>query len=244
MSMKYCTNCGKQIAEEADTCPFCRQKTTKKDNNLLDYMFNHIKTDLKSRTDDKAISIIKNYILSHLYGSVLVISIMTVAIGSAVVPGPKADEAVRNRPDVVIIDDYLNTGYDYEISNNITDSLNYLLFQTSEADNYIYSPKYNDVNYHYYYELGYNDIMYGVYKNELSVSREKFVNPISIELSDQGFNTAEGKIFIAYANGIDESGEDLGIVFFCLMDFVAVEENGIWKFTYINAMGEFDGGEY
>ena len=45
--MKYCINCGKQIADELDVCPFCSGKTNIKDNSLLDYMFNHIKGDLK-----------------------------------------------------------------------------------------------------------------------------------------------------------------------------------------------------
>ena len=53
--MKYCINCGKQIADELDVCPFCSRKTNIKDNSLLDYMFNHIKGDLKSKTEDELI---------------------------------------------------------------------------------------------------------------------------------------------------------------------------------------------
>lgn len=242
--MKYCINCGKQIADELDVCPFCSRKTNIKDNSLLDYMFNHIKGDLKSKTEDKLISIIKNYLLSHLYGTVMVISVVAVAVSAAINSGVKADEIVRYRPEDAVIDDYVNVGYDYEISNHITDSLNYLIFHTSEADNYIYGPKRNEVNYHFYYDLGYSDIMLGVYRDEMTVSKEKFANPISIELSDQGLNTAEGKIFIAYANSPNDRSEGLDIDFFCLMDFVAVEENGIWKFAYINEAGEFDGGDF
>ena len=103
--MKYCINCGKQIADELDVCPFCSGKTNIKDNSLLDYMFNHIKGDLKSKTEDKLISIIKNYLLSHLYGTVMVISVVAVAVSAAINSGVKADEIVRYRPEDVVIDD-------------------------------------------------------------------------------------------------------------------------------------------
>lgn len=76
----FCTSCGKQNHSRYKKCKHCKKDLHQKNHLLRDYMVDNIKDDLKGKVTDKLYSIIKNYLLSHIYGSILV---ATVVITSA-----------------------------------------------------------------------------------------------------------------------------------------------------------------
>lgn len=76
----FCTSCGKQNHSRHKECKYCKKDLHQKNHLLRDYMVDNIKDDLKDKVTDKFYSIIKNYLLSHIYGSILV---ATVVITSA-----------------------------------------------------------------------------------------------------------------------------------------------------------------
>ena len=72
----YCVYCGDKNNNTDLKCKKCNKKLNPKEHLFRDYLYNHIKDDLKGKVEDNLFSIIKNYIISHLYGSSLIISIL------------------------------------------------------------------------------------------------------------------------------------------------------------------------
>lgn len=72
----YCIHCGTENTIKSTDCIKCSKPLNKKYHPLLEYMKSKIREDLKSKVEDKAFSIIINYIKSNLYGCVLSISIL------------------------------------------------------------------------------------------------------------------------------------------------------------------------
>lgn len=77
--MRYCTECGNANKKSAVVCENCGKKMGVKHYAFLDYLKSHIKDQLKDRATDKIYSVIKNYLLSHIYGTVLTVSVIAVA---------------------------------------------------------------------------------------------------------------------------------------------------------------------
>ena len=97
----YCVFC-KEINQLSDkVCKKCHKKLDPKENMLLDYLKDHIKSDLVGKTEDKVISIIKNYIISHLYGAVFSVTLLF-TIASALVLNADKYEVVTKKPDFLI----------------------------------------------------------------------------------------------------------------------------------------------
>lgn len=77
--IRYCGECGSANKKSAVFCENCEKKLGTKHYAFLDYLKSHIKDELKDKATDKIYSIIKNYLLSHIYGTVLTVSIIAVA---------------------------------------------------------------------------------------------------------------------------------------------------------------------
>ena len=77
--IRYCSECGSVNKKSATVCENCEKKMTVKHYAFLDYLKSHIKDQLKDKATDKIYSLIKNYLLSHVYGTVLTVSVIAVA---------------------------------------------------------------------------------------------------------------------------------------------------------------------
>lgn len=81
----YCVYCGEKNNIDDLKCKKCNKKLNPKEHLFRDYLIDHIKDDLKGKTQDKILSIIKNFIISHLYGSVLTATLIFTIVTSVVV---------------------------------------------------------------------------------------------------------------------------------------------------------------
>lgn len=133
MSKIYCVFCGTENKVEDKKCSKCKKELNPLEHPFKDYIYNHIKDDLKGKATDSIISLLKNFIKSHLYGS-----LMTAAIIFTVVAGivsPKADkpsyESVAYKPI------YITTYEPDESDNDIEEEPYYIqiigMFQDNET---------------------------------------------------------------------------------------------------------------
>ena len=106
MEMKYCIYCGRQNSPEAKFCVKCGKEMEPKENLLADFLLKRTKDKLKGSADDSLYNIIKNFLLSHLYGVALTISFV-----SAVVVTASASDAHIKKVDSAYINNLLNDGH-------------------------------------------------------------------------------------------------------------------------------------
>ena len=64
----YCANCGTKNKINNKKCTKCNKKLNSKLAFFKSFMSDYIKDDLKSNLGDSLVDILKNYIISHLYG--------------------------------------------------------------------------------------------------------------------------------------------------------------------------------
>lgn len=78
-NMLFCANCGERHNLKEKKCSKCGRKLPVKSRLIISYLEDHIKDDLKGKITDKTLSIIKNYLMSHLYGTVLTLTVVLTA---------------------------------------------------------------------------------------------------------------------------------------------------------------------
>lgn len=83
MQTQYCIWCGSRIKKDSAFCTKCGKKQTDKENRLADWLIKHTKDKLKGDANSTLFDLIKNFLLSHLYGTVM--SIAIVAAGAVTV---------------------------------------------------------------------------------------------------------------------------------------------------------------
>ncbi|MDO4193281.1 MAG: hypothetical protein Q4D24_08265 [Erysipelotrichaceae bacterium] len=76
---KYCIFCGAENSADVDTCCACGRTMHPEENLLKEYLYSKTKGKLQGKAEDSFLSVLKNWILSHLYGLVVTISIVTLA---------------------------------------------------------------------------------------------------------------------------------------------------------------------
>ena len=86
----YCTRCGQEHEIGDQYCGNCGYFLHDKDHLLREYLINHTKAKLQGSVEDKIFETIKNFLLSHLYGMV-----MTVTLAAALVTAVAAHPAPR-----------------------------------------------------------------------------------------------------------------------------------------------------
>ncbi len=99
--IRYCSECGSANKKSAVMCENCGKKMGTKHYAFLDYLKSHIKDELKDKATDKIYSVIKNYLLSHIYGTVLTVSVIAVATSAVYANYQPHIETVTEAPVVV-----------------------------------------------------------------------------------------------------------------------------------------------
>ncbi len=75
--IKYCTNCGSANKKSAIICVECEKKINEKHRPFYDFLQKRIKGKVTGFAEAGLFKLIKNYLVSHLYGAVLAISVVT-----------------------------------------------------------------------------------------------------------------------------------------------------------------------
>lgn len=75
--IQYCTSCGAANKKSATECVSCGKKIKLRHRPFMDFLKRHIKSKLIDKTTDSIYSYIKNFLLSHLYGAVLSITVVS-----------------------------------------------------------------------------------------------------------------------------------------------------------------------
>ncbi len=97
MEKKYCIWCGSEIKTDSKFCAKCGKKQVEEENQLVDWLISKTKDKLKGDAESSLIEAIKNFLLSHLYGTVMTISIIaasavTIYAGEPYISKINADE--------------------------------------------------------------------------------------------------------------------------------------------------------
>ena len=82
----FCGQCGAENKKSAHICQECKKEIiiTKKQTPCRVFFENRVKSEAKERATDSAFELIRKFIFSHLYGTVLTVSIVAAVTVSAV----------------------------------------------------------------------------------------------------------------------------------------------------------------
>ena len=64
----YCVYCGTKNNKEDKKCTKCNKKLNPKNHLLKEYLVDHIKDDIKCNIEDSIFELIKDWLISHLFG--------------------------------------------------------------------------------------------------------------------------------------------------------------------------------
>ena len=90
----HCNRCGARIAEGDARCAVCGKKQQVKNTLLLDFLIAHTKDDITGKITDSIYEAVKNFLLSHLFGVVVSLSLVT-AVGVTVYASEPYIERVK-----------------------------------------------------------------------------------------------------------------------------------------------------
>lgn len=86
--IKYCTHCGSANKKSALFCEECERKITTSYRPFYDFLKKHTKDEITGTVTDTFFSLLKKYLMSHVYGIVLSVSIVATAVSAAYATTP------------------------------------------------------------------------------------------------------------------------------------------------------------
>ena len=123
----FCVYCGTENSLVLKKCSKCGKELDPKNRPFRDYLKEKVEDKLKGDVQDEMLTIMINFIKTHLYGSILTCSIIITAISvvTNVVNNSNEFEEVTERPVIVNKLDYLGEGLTAEeVTNKYLDALN------------------------------------------------------------------------------------------------------------------------
>lgn len=127
MKKIYCNFCGTNNKITSEKCIKCGKSLDQEDHPWREYLYDHIKDDLKGNVTDNIFSLITNFVKSHLYGVIISLTILVTATTGVVkvVNNSYIKEVKENKniPEVISLDiesDLVKSIYAY---NKINDEM-------------------------------------------------------------------------------------------------------------------------
>ena len=154
--IRYCIFCGSPLSDGSRRCPVCKKEIPLKESLFREYLYKNTKESLKEKIDDTLFSAVKNWLLSHLYG--LVVSIVLISLAGVLLVSPRFPSYITemnssSRPvevsstEAAQTDDFRLTSEDFEeitaVSDGFTDSVFYYTM-TNNGEKEFSSGKYKD----------------------------------------------------------------------------------------------------
>lgn len=96
----YCSSCGAANKASAVVCCECKKEIRLKHWAIFRFMKEHIQDKLKGEIEDKTIEIVKKYLLSHIYGIIITILLVTAGVAFAV---PKGEYYIPNEGEALAV---------------------------------------------------------------------------------------------------------------------------------------------
>ena len=88
----YCVFCGTENESVNKACKKCKKDLHPKNETFKDFLYRHIRDDLKDKVEDNIFSYLKNFIISHLYGVTMTVSIVFAI--ATIIASPKSSYKV------------------------------------------------------------------------------------------------------------------------------------------------------
>ncbi|MBR2802491.1 MAG: hypothetical protein IKE21_07940 [Erysipelotrichaceae bacterium] len=89
----YCIFCGSPLTEGSDVCPSCRKQIPAKEDLFKEFLYRNTKDELKGKADDALFAVVKNWLLSHLYG--LIVSFVFIGLAGIALSPPRLPSYIR-----------------------------------------------------------------------------------------------------------------------------------------------------
>lgn len=80
--IKYCTHCGSANKVSAVNCCECERKIRNSYTPFYDFLKKHTKDDVSGKITDTLFSCLKKFLMSHIYGMVLSVTIVAAAVSA------------------------------------------------------------------------------------------------------------------------------------------------------------------
>ena len=114
----YCVHCGSKNLKKDIKCNKCHKKLKPHNELFKNYLIKHVKDDLKGKVTDNVFSIIKNYIISHLYGASVFMALLFVGTSIIVHNNYNRVNYIKDKSEMLINnlnkDEVLITFYTYD----------------------------------------------------------------------------------------------------------------------------------
>lgn len=94
----FCIHCGTCNDIKNDICPKCGKKLNEEENLFKDFLTDHIKDDIKGKLQDSVYDTVKGWLLSHLYGCLVTVSLIAV-IGTGISAVASRPKKIMQRPE-------------------------------------------------------------------------------------------------------------------------------------------------
>lgn len=112
MNKIYCVYCGAKNDRNKEKCIKCKKPLDPEEHLFKEYLYNHVKDDLKGKVKDNFLSLITNYIKSNLYGVFITMAVIFSASAGVTHIINNTSEKVDSKPVVTINTEVLDINSD------------------------------------------------------------------------------------------------------------------------------------
>ena len=214
--MIYCVHCGSKNDDSAAVCCVCNQSLDTEENLFVWYLIRKTKEKFQSNIGDSLYTIIKNFLLSHLFGVFVTISLVIVASIGGYTNESYIHE-VRKVPEVIQLQQDVYNAQMGEISAVALSYINLaILYDDTEAyvpsseaevhDNkyqFLLDPSFGFEGVHevtFFNRSGANEVRYATPFSQLNPQNPR--RSISQQMMNAGYMVAELELEVEYFNNV------------------------------------------